>query len=69
MFKQIGTEVRAITERAKARRQSIDRWFMDREGTVHINVASLRRKAITAAELEAIDEAVRDFANDSLGVH
>jgi hypothetical protein len=48
-------------EVARARRQSVSRWFMDHEGNIWINRASARRKPITFAEIAAMDEAVEAF--------
>jgi hypothetical protein len=42
----------------KRPRESVRRWWMDRDGTVWINVHSARRKPITEAEIEAINRAV-----------
>lgn len=69
MAKSIGELAQGVVDRLRARVQSTDRWFMDREGNVHLNVESMRRKPITDDEIAAIDEAVRDFPGTSTELH
>lgn len=69
MAKSIGALTRKMIEHIKARRQSTERWFIDRDGNVNLNRASFRRKPITAAEVDAINEAVRDFERQSRELH
>lgn len=69
MFKHIGAETRALVDRAKARTQSTERWWIDRGGTLHISMDSVNRRPFSLAESEAIRDAVLDFANTSREVH
>lgn len=69
MAKSIGELTQRLVDQLTARVQSTDRWFMDREGNVHLNVESLRRKPITDDELAAINEAVRNFPGSSTELH
>lgn len=69
MAKSIGELARRIVEQVTAHRESTDRWFMDRDGNVHLNKASLLERPITDEEIEAINKAVRDFKFASKEVH
>lgn len=69
MAKSIGELARRLVEQVAGRRESTERWFMDRDGNVHFNKASLLERSITVEEIEAIDRAVRDFRFASKELH
>lgn len=69
MAKSIGELALRPVEQVTASRESTERWFLDREGNVNLNMDSLGEKPMSIEEAEAIEKAVREFKFASKELH